>query len=188
MPPASSHFRIVFVIAGCAIAAACITAGWFAVRMSLQYRATYAGDLTFVGSADGADVRYVRFFIWKPPDYTDSLPDMTVIIEGTSYPIHTLTPEILNALGGSMGEGALFDAAGNILQYRFENNRLTGLSLVPSGRAPAPAKVPNLGGNIRAGTFQIAVNEGEAFSLPISGQDLKRYCGPPLSIRRGIAN
>jgi len=113
---------------------------------------------------------------------------MSVYIDGAAYSLDTLTTGIVKTLGGTAGEGALWDAAGNVLQYRFEHDRLTYFSIYPTGRAPTPAPVPNLGSNIRTGTFQISVNGGAPFSLPVSGVDLEKYCGPPASITRNIAN
>ncbi len=172
----------------CAIALVLGIATWLVVRGALQYRATYEGGLTFVGNADGLGTRYVRLFIWKPPDYTGALPNMSVYIEGAPYPLDTLAPGTFEKLGGTKNEGGLWDAAGNVLQYRFENDRLTYLSITPTGRAPDPAPTPNSGTNIRSGTFQISVNGGVPLTLPVSGHDLRQSSGPPISITRNIAN
>jgi hypothetical protein len=180
--------RLATIAIASAIALALMTGAWFVARTALQYRATYPGDLTFVGSADGLDTLYVRLFIWKPPGYTDNLPNMSVHIEGTPYPLDTLTADVIQTLGGSIPEGSLWDAAGNVLQYRFENDRLTYLSINPTGRAPSPAPAPNLGTNIRTGTFQISVNGSEPFTLPVSGRYLRQSVGRPISISRNIAN
>jgi hypothetical protein len=193
MPRSLGRASFTTVAIVCAIVLALATGAWLVVRPALQYRATYAGGLTFVGSADGPGTRYVRLFIWKPPGYTDPLPYMSIYIDGTPYPLDTLTPDVFRTLGGTMGsgtkgEGALWDAAGNLLQYRFENDRLTWLSIYPTGRAPDPAPVPNLGTNIRTGTFQISVNGGDPFALPVSDQYLRQSSGPPTSITRSIAN
>ncbi len=171
-----------------AIVLALITGAWFVVRGALQYRATYEGGLTFVGSADGFGTHYVRLFIWKPPEYTDPLPNLSVYIEGTPYPLDTLTPETVQKLGGTMNEGGLWDAAGNVLQYRFENGRLTYLSIYPTGGAPPPVLTPYLRTNVHTGAFQISVNGGAPFALPVSGHDLRQSSGPPIAITRNIAN
>ncbi|NUM56387.1 MAG: hypothetical protein HUU46_22345 [Candidatus Hydrogenedentes bacterium] len=188
MPRSSGRASLTTVAIVSATMLALAIVAWLAVRNALQYRATYNGGLTFVGSADGVDVRYVRLFVWKPPGYADPLPHMSLYIDGTPYPVDTLTPDTFQKLGGTRDEGGLWDTAGNVLQYRFENDRLTWLSIVPTSRAPEPVPTPNLRTNIRTGAFQISVNGGAPFTLPVSGQQLRETSGPPTSVTRNIAN
>lgn len=148
-------------------------------RQVLQHRAIYPGGLIFVGAADGLfESRYHRVFLWKAPGYADPLPAVTVDLGESAYSLESLTPELFAGLGGAANEGALYDSAGALVQYRFENGRLTWFSL-DSGRATPMAT----GGNVQAGTFALSRNGGPAVTLPVSGRALENGLGTPDDIQ-----
>lgn len=158
------------VVAALAIA---LSAG---CRLALQHRAVYPGGLTFVGAADGLlGSRYHRVYLWRAPHGTDTLPAFTLHVEARAMPLASLTPELLGGAPGSPGEGALYDSRGALLKYRFENGRLTWLSIdagvLPAGQPP--------GGNVMRGEFGLSRGAGSAVTLPVSLSALRRALGAP---------
>lgn len=158
------------VLAALAIA---LTAG---CRLALQHRAVYPGGLTFVGAADGLfGSRYHRVYLWRAPHGTDTLPAFTLHVEERVMPLASLTPELLGGAHGSPGEGALYDGRGALLKYRFENGRLTWLSIdagaMPAGQPP--------GGNVMRGEFGLSKGAGSAVALPVSLSALRAALGTP---------
>jgi len=111
------------------------------------------------------------------------LPDFTVHIHGEPYRLAELSPETMRALSGMPNEGGLKDAADYTLSYRFEDGRLTRLSIYPAWRAPGtPAPM------VREGRFRIQAGDGPSFLLPISHRELITLAGNPQRLRRNIAN
>jgi len=166
-----------------AVLALCLAA-WIPLRGFLQFRAEYPGGLAFIGQADGLlGTEYVRLHLWRTPSETSPLPDFTVHIHGEPYRLAELSPETMRALGGMPNEGGLKDAADYSLQYRFEDGRLTYLSIYPAWRArgtPAPSA--------REGRFRIQAGDGPSFLLPISHRELLTLAGSPKRVWRNIAN
>lgn len=157
---------------------------WFVARGVVQHRAEYPGGLIFVGRADGPlGVRYERFYVWKPPGYTDPLPALTVYIDDAPHPLAELTAEDMTALGGSRNDGGLFDAQGNVLRYRFEGGRPTYFSIDTANRVR-----PGPGDNVRPGIFRVSIGGGEPFALPATHRDLVRHAGKPLDTYWYFAN
>jgi len=157
---------------------------WLFVRGILQARATYPGGLTFIGVAEGLfGTEYYRAFMWRDPADRSPLPDVTVYIEGIPYGLSELTDELMQSLGGTAHDGGLKDSADYYFQYRFENGRLTSLSLYPSHPSLPPP--PQDG---RTDRFYIQVGEGPPFLLPVSQPELIRYGGRPERISRYLAN
>lgn len=169
--------------------AALLVSGWVGVRGALQFRAYYPGGLTFVGNAEGlTGVRYVRFFMWKAPDYADGLPDMTLVVASKSYAISELSAESIKALGGVFPQGAVLDSTGNSFEYRFENGRLTWISLTPPFRPTTMETTASTGGNVWPGEFGISISNGPVFTMPVTLDELREWAGPPASTGQHFAN
>ena len=166
-----------------------VAGGWVGVRRILQFRAYYPGDLTFIGDADGLfGARYIRLAMWKPPDYKDALPDLTLYVDGLPYPIADLTEETIASLGGTLPESGIYDTRGNVLKYRFEKGRLTWISLTPPFRPTSKEPTASAGGNIRPGVFHISVGNGPPFPLPVTLSELRAWAGRPESTGQSIPN
>ncbi|HIJ64998.1 MAG TPA: hypothetical protein HPP77_03535 [Candidatus Hydrogenedentes bacterium] len=147
-------------------------------------RTQYPGGLTFLGHSTGLfGTQYDRLAMWKSPTYTDPLPAMTLYIGGQPYPLASLTEDILASLSGMARHGNLLDAEGSILRYKFRGGRLTWISLEAAFSDPRRE-----GRNVVSGTFQISVNDGPPFSLPVTHADLVRLCGRPEKSGWEIAN
>ncbi len=177
--------RIIAAVATVPVVAGC----WVGARTMLQFRAYYPGSLTFVGNANGLfGARYVRFFMWKPPDYTDALPDLTLHVDGQPYAVTDLTEEAFTSLGGTVPEGGIYDTLGNVIKYRFENGRLTWISLTPPFRPTSKERTATTGGNIRPGVFHISLENGPPFPLPVTLSELRAWAGTPVSTGISFAN
>lgn len=151
-------------------------------RQVLQYKAEYAGGLTFVGSAEGLlGVRYYRTFLWRPPQEAPPLPPLAVDCGGKVLTLSEATEANFAALGGQTPEGALWDTRGNVLQYRFEAGNLNWFSVFP---AAAGGGGPD--GAHREFRFRYA--DGPWFTLPVDKATLFASAGVPREVHRGIAN
>jgi hypothetical protein len=144
----------------------------------MQSRAEYSGGLVFVGVPKGIfGANYVRMFMWKPDDYADSLPSLTVHFEDGPVSLSDLSPDRVTTLGGQLPEGSIADGAGYILHYRFKNGRMTFFSVIPAtGTAPQPS------------AFRFSTGGGPPFTLPIAHADLVRAMGEPVTSGRTLAN
>ncbi|MBI5091790.1 MAG: hypothetical protein HZB26_05020 [Candidatus Hydrogenedentes bacterium] len=158
------------------------------VTSTWQSRATYPGGLIFIGYRNGGAIEYVRLFAWKPADYTDELPAMTVHVDGNAYPLSGFSPEVAASLGGTLDTGALWDSEGWLLQYRFEKNRLTYVSLMQGIASQRPGERPKPGGNVHSTPFSLSLNGGPPFALPVSQRELTAKAGKPETIRWHIPN
>lgn len=164
-------------------------AAWVGARNFLQFRAIYPGGLTFVGEADGFyDTRYLRLFMWKPPDYKDPLPNLTLYVDSQPYPVEELTEKTVTTLGGTVPQGGIYDTAGNAFQYRFENKRLTWISLAPPFQPTTNKPTSDAGGNLHPGVFHVSVNGGPPFTLPVTLSELRAWAGPPEYTAQMIAD
>ncbi len=176
--------RFAIPLIGLGILAALGVLGWIAFRGIAQYRATYPGAVTFVGTADGAfGTQYYRAFMWRAPADQSPLPDVAVYLKGTRYALADLSDELMQSLGGTAHEGGLKDPADYYFQYRFENGRLTYFALYPSPGTPPPSSAPS-----DLDRFFLQVGDGPPFTLPVSGAQLEAYAGEPLDVSAGLAN
>lgn len=164
-------------------AALLCVAAWIPLRGLLQYRAIYPGGLTFIGQAEGPfGIRYDRVYCWRAPDDTSPLPEATIHLRGSQHRLDELTLDLLRGLGGWGEVGAVRDADGVQLDYRFEHGRLTYFSL---GTAAPPRQAMPDAGN---GRFHLQVGEGTPFLLPLSHRHLKACAGAPERTTRNLAN
>lgn len=154
----------------------------------LQYRASYPGGLVFVGHRVDGATQYVRLFMWKPADYRDTLPAMAIHFEDKSYALSEFSPETAASLGGTLDIGALWDSEGWLFQYRFENGRLTYISMMRGIAGERSAHRPKPGGNVRSTPFAISLNNGPKFMLPVSQRELIEKAGNPDRITKQIPN
>lgn len=167
-----------------AIVLATLAAVGVGCRQAMQHRAIYPGGLKFVGVADGLfGSRYNRVFLWRDPDDTEALPAFTLHVEDRTVPLASLTPELIGGPHGPPGEGALYDSRGTLLKYRFEDGRLTWLSIstgvMPVGQPP--------GGNVMRGEFALSKGAGGVVSLPVTSSALHGALGAPERTRLHFA-
>jgi hypothetical protein len=176
--------RLAIPLIGFVVIAALGAFAWFAFRGIAQFRATYAGSVTFIGHADGVfGTQYYRVFMWRDAADQSPLPNVAVYLKGTRYVLADLSDELMQSLGGTAHEGGLKDAADFFFQYRFENGRLTYFSLYPSHTTLPPAPE-----SPESDRFYIQIGDGPPFVLPVSQSQLVRYAGEPLHTSRGLAN
>lgn len=181
--------RLTVIVAIIAVILAGAGGLWLAARNALQFRAYYPGDLVFVGYAHGLfDTRYHRLFMWKAPNYQDALPDLSFHIEGRTYRLDELTENTVNALGGQLPAGGIYDEKGNILGYRFEGGRLTWVSLTSEFRPPNPDLVGKPGSNVHPGEFYVSIGASPPFRLPVTYRQLVAWGCPPQTTGRSIPN
>jgi hypothetical protein len=126
--------------------------------------------------------------MWKAPDYQDALPDLSFHIEGRAHRLIEFTEDTVRALGGPLPTGGIYDEKGNILDYRFEDGRLTWVSLSPGFRSPDPDLVGKPGSNVRPGEFYISIGDGPPFTLPVTYRQLVAWGCAPKTTGQNIPN
>lgn len=186
MPPDTSHSMVRFFGAG--LLAVAVIGVYLWTTSFFQYRASYPGGLVFVGHRENGAIQYVRLFMWKAADYRDALPALTIHFEDKSYALSQFSPEIAASLGGTRDHGALWDSEGWLFQYRFENGKLTYISMMRGIAGERQANRPKPGGNVRATPFAISMDNGPRFMLPVYQGELIEKAGKPERIRRQIPN
>ena len=164
--------RYIVIVAACLIAAVVLTA---LARHIVQHRARYQGEVIFVGHARGVlGTEYTRVYMWRDARNANPLPEVSIVIDGESRALASLSPEFVTERGGVLWSGGWYDCEGTIWRYRFENGRLTWFSVDSEHPTRSLDKA-----NVDPGVFQISLDGGPLFSLPISHRDLVRLCGKP---------
>ncbi|MBI2421251.1 MAG: hypothetical protein HYV27_00375 [Candidatus Hydrogenedentes bacterium] len=168
---------LLVLLALCAVA-------WIFIRSNLQFHAVYPGGLTFIGGAQGLlGTEYHRLHFWRAPGDLSPLPNWTVHVKGTPYPLSDMNEALMKSLGGTTPEGGLKDGEDYYFQYRFEHGRLMFMSVYPSH--PAQMPTPEKG---KADRFYIQSDAGPPFLLPLTHKQLLQNAGPPLRMSRRIPN
>jgi len=161
-------------------AAACLlVAGgliYATARAVCQHRANYAGGLVFVGRpVNVVGTEYYRLFMWRAAHDQSVLPDARLHVDGTAYALADLTPAAFSNLTGrdTQNEGTLVDGAGALVQYRFENGRLTWFSFDAFSQRRGVA-IPD-----SKRRFALSLGNGPGFTLPIRESALIQAAGKP---------
>lgn len=163
----------------CAAAFVLVAAGllYAAAHTVCQHRVDYAGGLVFVGRpAHVFGSEYYRLFMWRADHDQSPLPDARLHVDEASYAFAELTPEKFSDLTGLgvQSEGALVDGSGALVQYRFENGRLTWFSF-DSFSQRRGAAMPDAERRLA-----LSIGSGPVFTLPIRESTLIQAAGKPL--------